>query len=69
MGQRFSENIVFEICIPEGRGGEKGGSANFQIKYAEPLTQDSTPIVQGKDNISVSRLNLLFVDFEFDLLG
>ena len=28
-----------EICTPKGRGGEKGGSANFKTKHTEPLTQ------------------------------
>ena len=32
--------FCFEICTPEGRGGENGGSANFKIKHTEPLTQD-----------------------------
>ena len=27
-------------CTPEGRGGEKGGSANFQTKHTEPLTPE-----------------------------
>ena len=27
-------------CIPEGRGGEKGGSTNFKRKHTEPLTQE-----------------------------
>ena len=32
--------ICFEICTPEGRGREKGGSANFKMKHTEPLTQE-----------------------------
>ena len=28
------------ICTPEGRGVEKGGSANFKIQHTEPLTQE-----------------------------
>ena len=32
--------ICFEICTPEGRGGEKGGIANFKTKHTEPFTQD-----------------------------
>ena len=35
--------ICFEICTPEGRGGEKGGIANFKTKHTEPLTQEITP--------------------------
>ena len=31
--------FCFEICIPEGRGGEKEGSANFKTKCTEPLTK------------------------------
>ena len=30
--------FCFEICTPEGRGGEKGGSSNFKTKTTEPLT-------------------------------
>ena len=30
----------FEICTPEGRGGERGGSANIKTKHTEPLTQE-----------------------------
>ena len=29
--------FCFEICTPEGRGGEKGGSANFETKHTEPF--------------------------------
>ena len=32
--------FCFEICTPEGRGGDKGGSANFKTKHTEPLTQE-----------------------------
>ena len=35
--------FCLEICTPEGRGGEKGGSANYKIKHAEPLIQGLTP--------------------------
>ena len=31
--------FCLEICTPEGRGGEKGGSANFKTQYPEPLIQ------------------------------
>ena len=27
----------FEICISEGKGGEKGGNANFKSEHTEPL--------------------------------
>ena len=27
-----------EICTPDRRGGEQGGSANFKTKRTEPLT-------------------------------
>ena len=32
--------FCFEICSPEGRGGEKGGRENFKTKHTEPLTQE-----------------------------
>ena len=32
--------FCFEICTPEGRGGEKGGNANFKTKHTEPWTQE-----------------------------
>ena len=35
--------FCFEICTPEGRGGEKGGSENFNIKHPELLTQEIIP--------------------------
>ena len=34
--------FCFEICTTEGRGGEKGGSANFKTKHTEHLTQGLT---------------------------
>ena len=34
--------FCFQICTPEGRSGEKGGSANFKTKNTESLTQDVT---------------------------
>ena len=34
--------FCFEICTPERRVGEKGGSANFIRKHMEPLTQEIT---------------------------
>ena len=34
----------FEICTPEGRGGEKGVSANIKTKHTEHLTQGLTPV-------------------------
>ena len=30
--------FCFENCTTEGRGGEKRGSANFDMKHTEPLT-------------------------------
>ena len=30
--------LCFENCTTEGRGGEKGGSANSKTKHTEPLT-------------------------------
>ena len=38
LDQRFS--VHFEICIPEGRGGEKGGNANLKTMCTEPSTQE-----------------------------
>ena len=32
--------FCFEICTAKGRGGVKGGSANFKTKHTEPLTQE-----------------------------
>ena len=29
--------FCLEICTPEGRGGEKGGSASFKTKHTEPF--------------------------------
>ena len=37
IGSKVLCEFSFEICTPEGRGGEKGGSANFII---ESLTQE-----------------------------
>ena len=34
LGQRFHV-FCFEICTPEGRGGEKGGSDNFKTKHTD----------------------------------
>ena len=34
---KFQCLFRFEICTPEGRGGEKGGSANFKTKHTEPF--------------------------------
>ena len=31
--------FCFEICPPEGRGGEKGGSVNFKTKQTESLAR------------------------------
>ena len=39
----IGSKVYFEICTPEGRGGEKRGNANFKIKHTEPLTQEITP--------------------------
>ena len=40
LGQRFYIPwFCYEVFTPEGRGGEKGGSANFKTKHTEPLTQ------------------------------
>ena len=30
--------FCFEICTPEGKGGENGGSANLKTKHTESLT-------------------------------
>ena len=41
IGSKDQCMFCFEICTPEGRGGEKGGRANFKIKqYTDPLTQE-----------------------------
>ena len=45
MGQRFRV-FCFENCTAEGRGGEKGGSANFNTKHAEPLVPEYPAQVQ-----------------------
>ena len=37
--------FCFEICTPEVRGGEKGGSANFKTKRTEPFIQEITSIL------------------------
>ena len=34
--------FCFENCTSEGRGGKKGGSANFKTKHTEPLTEEIT---------------------------
>ena len=34
--------FCFEICSPEGSGGEKGRGANFKTTYTEPLAQEIT---------------------------
>ena len=33
----------FENYTTEGRGGEKGGSANFKTKHIEPMTSQIIP--------------------------
>ena len=40
IGSKVLCMLCFEICTPEGRGGEKGGSVNFKAKHTEPLTQE-----------------------------
>ena len=40
--------FCFEICTPQGRGGENGGRANLRIKLTEPLSQEITPLYIGK---------------------
>ena len=35
----------FEICTPEGRGGEKGGRTNFETKHPDVLTQGLIPLL------------------------
>ena len=37
IGSKVPWLFCFEICTPEGRGGEKGGSANFETKHTEPF--------------------------------
>ena len=32
--------FCFETCSPEGRGGGKGGNANFKTKHTDPLTSE-----------------------------
>ena len=41
-GSKVQGLFYFEICTTEGRGGEKGGDANFKTKHTEPLTQEIT---------------------------
>ena len=38
IGSKVLFQFCFEIFTPEGRGGGKGGSANFKTKRTEPLT-------------------------------
>ena len=38
-GSKVQCLFCFEFCTAEGRGGEKGGNANFKTKHTEPLTQ------------------------------
>ena len=40
IGSKVLCMFCFENCIPEGKGGEKGGNVNFKIKRTEPLTQE-----------------------------
>ena len=40
LGSKVLCMFCFEICTPEGRGGEKGGSTNFKTKHTEPFTQE-----------------------------
>ena len=51
----------FEICIPEGRGGEKGGSANFKAKHTESLTPEipsalyCSPEGEEREGVQISK--------------
>ena len=38
LGSKVESLFHFETCTSEGRGGEKGGSANSRTKHTEPLT-------------------------------
>ena len=40
IGSKVPCLFCFEIFTPEGKGGEKGGSANFKTKHTECLTQE-----------------------------
>ena len=40
IGSKVQCLFCVETCSTEGRGGEKGGSANSKIKHTEPLTQE-----------------------------
>ena len=39
IGSKVGCMFYLEICTTEGRGGGKGGIANFKTKHTEPLTQ------------------------------
>ena len=39
IGSKVLYVFCSEICTPQERGGEKGGSANFKTNHTEPLTQ------------------------------
>ena len=40
VGPKVQCVFCFEICTPDAREGEKGGSANFKTMSTEPLTQE-----------------------------
>ena len=40
---KVTVGVCFEIFTAEGRGGEKGGNANFKTKHTEPLNAEITP--------------------------
>ena len=40
IGSKVQCVSCFEICAPEGRRGEKGGSGNFKTKHTGLFTQE-----------------------------
>ena len=51
LGSKVQCLLCFEICTTEGRGGEKGGSANFEIEHTEPLTLPQSGGREGENTL------------------
>ena len=75
IGSKVPCVLYFEICTPEERGGEKGGSANFKTKHTEPLTQEipcallSEQVVAQRGHKSVENLKNIsnLSDLKYDI--
>ena len=62
--------FCFEICTPEGRGGERGGNANFKSKHTEPLVQEIPSALYSSFGVRVLYwLAILGVGGYFTLTG